>query len=143
MPTRATIAMLAVVSSVLALSSHSEEAESKAAEPPYCNGLTGILACVNGVSPAVVERKTRERANISCLDSSRVAVFGLISDENLESLLDAFADEPHRGLILYALANDQRADLLVTVDCTAASAEVVGFRRTAAGWERRAPGELE
>jgi hypothetical protein len=143
MRTRATLAMIAVLASILPRSGHSADADSKSVNPPYCKGLSGILACVNGVSPAVVERKVRERENVSCLVPTSVAVFGTISGDNLESLLDFFAREPHRGRILYALANDQRADLLVTKDCTIDTAEVVGFRLTPGGWEKRAPGEFE
>jgi hypothetical protein len=143
MHTRATLAMITVLASIFTCPGHAGDAESKAADPPYCKGLTGILACVNGVSPAVVERKVRKRKNVSCLMPTRVAVIGTISSDNLELLLDFFAREPHRGRILYALGNDQRADLLVTKDCTAETAEVVGFRLTTGGWEKRAPGELE
>jgi hypothetical protein len=143
MHTRATLAMVAVLAAIFTCPGHAGDADSKAADPPYCKGLTGILACVNGVSPAVVERKVRKRENVSCLLPTRVAVIGAISSDNLETLLDFFARDPHRGRILYALGNDQRADLLVTKDCTAETAEVVGFRLTPGGWEKRAPGELE
>jgi hypothetical protein len=71
-----------------------------------------------------------------------VAVIGTIADTNLESLLDFFSHEPYRGRILYALANDHKADLLVTMDCTIETVELVGLRFTPGGWERRAPGEL-
>jgi hypothetical protein len=90
-----------------------------------------------------VERSVGAGKKVSCLASKRVAVAGTIADENLKSLIAFFVQEPHRVRILYALANDHRADLVVTPDCNVETAEVVGFRRGVSGWERRAPGELE
>jgi hypothetical protein len=143
MRAHATLAMIAVLTAVFSGCANTPHPATGATDPPYCKGLTGVLACVNGTSPAVVERAAGAGRNVSCLASKRVAVLGTISDENLKTLIAFFARQPHRGRVLYALANDQRADLAVTPECDVETAEIVGFRRGVNGWERRAPGELE